>query len=297
MSRKWAVPRVLGAVAVVLGMLFVAGIAEASRTLWQSSHFSVKGAVVGTKLVLTHTNRTDYFLRFRCKFVTLDGTHKTSGELNPGEVWKTKFRRQDRLPSKTTCRVNVDTSDTIMWRSDDFVVLGKEITLPDGTPNTILYFANETNHKLHMTCSWWQSTATSSQLSPTIWSPVLDPYKFDSLSSGGVALTSIQTFICAPYVQGGPAPITVPPGLTTLFDSGTFLSTQQIWFNGVNNQGSLAFINRLDSAVNASCSWTETWPDGTTHTGTWQQSLNRFGIGGLGTGTSPITGMTCTVTP
>jgi len=292
------------AMIAVAAVVCVPGLAAAgSRTLWQSDDFSVRGALVGTKLILTHTNRTDYWIHFRCRFTTStpNGTerHRTSGELTPGEAWRKRFRHQERLPSKTACRVSVNSSDTILWRSDDFVVLAYGFSQPDGTPQTNLWFVNKTKAQLHRTCSWWSSAASSPETYPQVWSPILGGYDYSNLSEGGVALASIQGFVCAPYTQGVPYPVTVPSGVTTLFDSGTFLVTEQAGFI-VNNQYWLRFINRLDSAVNAACSWTQTSSDGSSSLGTWQQVLSSFGIGGLGIGSQPsltFTGMTCNVTP
>ena len=303
------IPAVLLAVALVV--VLPATAAATARTLWASSDFSLTGRLVDGRLTLRSTNRTDFPLRSVCRFVA----HFTNGEdearvienlLYPGQVDRSQLRRQARFPTKTRCHVNVADSWTIMWRSDRFVVLGGGEFLTDGRPLTELQFFNKTASRLRMTCTWWAGATSSVEIYPDVWSHDLGPSPdWYGFGLAGLDFASIRNFECARHQEGQPFSITVPEGLSALYDNGTFLVVQQVHATGYY----MKFINRLDTAVAASCSWTDTYSFGYV-AGSWSQNLYGFGIGtplgsrewigGLssgGTGFQSSTGMTCTVTP
>jgi hypothetical protein len=199
--------------AVLFGLFITAGLAPPTgaqtRPLWSSSDFSLTGQLVANRLTVTHRNRTDQWVEFRCRLTTRPtsgGTRirTTSGDLRPGETWSTRFRKQARLPKATYCDVTADTSDTVLWRSDDYVVLGHDFTQADGSPQTSLRFYNKTADQIHMTCTWWWGTSSSPEVTPQTWSPDLEPYESSSFGAGGVPISSLQRFTCARYEAGRP---------------------------------------------------------------------------------------------
>lgn len=282
----------------VLLLVFLGGhaLAKPPRVLWKSSSFKVTGQLIRSNLYLSHTNLTDFPLGFRCRFVSVDKSgHKhrlsTFGDLNPDEVWGTKFRHQIALPTGAKCAVTPDTDFTTLWKADTFEVLAKQHTNPDGSPQVDLSFFNTTNQDLHVNCSWWTSNLTN-LMYPGIWSSDLAPYGESGLGLGGVDLAHLLNLVCTEYQDGVPVPISIPSVLGVPYNSATFIVTGQVY--GDNNYGQLLAVNLLNLSIQFSCTWTVTYPDGTTHSESWTQSLYGYGISSFGT-TVPAT-MSCSVT-
>jgi hypothetical protein len=188
---RWAIVLLL---LVTLSFTNIAPASAASRTLFKSTSLRLDGRLTPRKLLITHTNLTDFPLRFRCRTRVEGVRYRTRGTLTPHEVWTTRFRTSaSRLRGATaSCRVTVQDDLTLFWKGDLVEVLGEGFIQSTGDPQTNLYFFSITANSVSFSCTWQWGNPPS----PGTWTETLGGYGSDSFSVGGIDISTVSGFSC-----------------------------------------------------------------------------------------------------
>lgn len=166
----------------------------APRTLFHSDSLQIVGRLTPTRLILLHTNLTDFPIDLHCKTRVEGVRYRTHGTLYPHEIWKTSFRSSaDKLRGATTsCHVTVHDDFSILYKGEKVEVLARGFIQPSGDPQTDFYFYSITGGSVTFTCTWQEGDPPY----PQEWTETLTGYDYDSLSSGGTDINTVSNFGC-----------------------------------------------------------------------------------------------------
>jgi hypothetical protein len=191
------------AVTVALLSVLQTPATAASRTLFQSDSLELRARLTSTRLVLVHTNLTDFPLHFRCD-IEVDGEHyRTRKSLWPHGVWRDRPRTDaSNLRGATaTCKVVVR-DRTVFWKGEMLLVLGNGFIQDSGEPVTVLTFFNISSATLSYGCTWdWDDPPTSG----SSHNGNLSPDHADSQSAFGTDISTVANFNCTEERTGSNA--------------------------------------------------------------------------------------------